>query len=147
MARVSRTAWQALREAPHAFAANFRIGRVQQIPKSAGAVAWQSPLNVIAKMQGLPAGLISATRLKEGRIELISTWVAQEARGKGVGEALVKEVLRWAQDQGATWVVFEVYPSNEHAIRLYERLGFEVEASTVGPLGPLRMAQRCVPAP
>jgi hypothetical protein len=47
-------------------------------------------VNVIAKMQGLPVGLISATRLNAGRIELLSTWVAPQARGKGVGEALVK---------------------------------------------------------
>ena len=52
--------------------------------------------------------------------------VSSTARGKGVGEALVRHSLETAARLGYRLLIFNaVVASNVHAIRLYERLGFE----------------------
>ena len=50
--------------------------------------------------------------------------VDEEARGKGVGDALNREALRLAAEAGATTVDLTSRPSREAANRLYQRLGF-----------------------
>lgn len=51
--------------------------------------------------------------------------VASAARGKGVGEALVRHSLEMGARLGYRLLIFNaVVASNIHAIRLYERLGF-----------------------
>ncbi len=68
---------------------------------------------------------MSGTALDEnGTVELISLWVASDARSKGVGDQLVNEVVRWAANQGAVAVTLAVKTNNAFAIRLYERSGF-----------------------
>jgi ribosomal-protein-alanine N-acetyltransferase len=46
-------------------------------------------------------------------------------RGKGIGENLLKEMMRIAQWFGTKKMTLEVRVSNEAAQRLYEKLGFE----------------------
>lgn len=58
----------------------------------------------------------------------VSIAVDPGARGRGVGEALLRELLRTARTRGVDAVSLSVEPSNP-ARRLYERLGFE----RVGP--------------
>lgn len=56
-----------------------------------------------------------------------SYMVAPQARGRGVGRALVEETLRWAQAQGYRGVQFNaVAQSNRGAVKLYRDLGFEI---------------------
>ena len=45
-------------------------------------------------------------------------------RGRGAGEALVRELLRIAVDEGAETVALTSRPEREAANRLYHRLGF-----------------------
>ncbi|SCK26766.1 GNAT family N-acetyltransferase [Streptomyces sp. WMMB 322] len=69
--------------------------------------------------------------------------VAPEARGQGVGQALVEYLLDWASACGFTGVQFNaVAASNTPAVRLYERLGFTVVGTVPGAfrhpmLGPV----------
>ena len=49
--------------------------------------------------------------------------VAETARGKGIGEALVAAVAREAVARGASRVEWSVLDWNEGAIRFYRRLG------------------------
>ena len=84
------------------------------------------PVNVVASIDGSAAGMVSATALDaEGAVELISMWVAPFARGCGVSDALVGAILAWAREQGAARVTLGVFESNEHALMLYRRHGFE----------------------
>ena len=51
--------------------------------------------------------------------------VVPERRGAGAGTALLLEVMHAAARMGARRATLEVRRSNEDAIRLYERLGFQ----------------------
>lgn len=53
--------------------------------------------------------------------------VLKEYRGKGIGLALLRETLRLAWEKGLEKVELEVFASNQAAINLYKREGFEVE--------------------
>jgi len=68
---------------------------------------------------------------------LISLWVAPEARGSGVGAALVEAVVAWARGSGLRRLVLDVGEHNPPARRLYERHGF-VATGVTGALPPPR---------
>lgn len=57
--------------------------------------------------------------------------VDQAARGRGVGEALVKECIEVARRSGAGIVELQSARSREAANRLYPRLGFALRDSNV----------------
>jgi RimJ/RimL family protein N-acetyltransferase len=57
--------------------------------------------------------------------------VRQEARGRGIGRALVAAGLDAATESGITRVELEVFASNAPAIRLYEAAGFRHEGRKV----------------
>ena len=61
--------------------------------------------------------------LDEGYISNVA--VAPEARRRGVGRALIAELLRRADEKELAFVTLEVRPSNEAAIALYSAFGFE----------------------
>jgi ribosomal protein S18 acetylase RimI-like enzyme len=84
------------------------------------------PYNAVAvTAEDQLVGQVGGTTLDGGRAELLSLWVAPEARGAGVGEALVEAVCRWAAtDAAAIAVRLSVRRTNDPAIRLYERTGF-----------------------
>jgi len=57
--------------------------------------------------------------------------VDEEARGRGVGEALTREALECARRSGARTVELTSRPSREAANRLYRRLGFALRETNV----------------
>jgi ribosomal protein S18 acetylase RimI-like enzyme len=57
--------------------------------------------------------------------------VDEEARGRGVGEALTREAVRLAAEAGALHVELSSHPSREAANRLYLRLGFDQRDTNV----------------
>lgn len=56
--------------------------------------------------------------------EIATLAVALEARGHGLGERLLRELMHASAMRDARRVFLEVRPSNASARRLYERLGF-----------------------
>ncbi|MGC8857120.1 MAG: GNAT family N-acetyltransferase [Anaerolineae bacterium] len=50
--------------------------------------------------------------------------VDEQARGQGIGEALVRQALQIARQAGAQGVALTSNPRREAANRLYQRLGF-----------------------
>lgn len=56
--------------------------------------------------------------------EIATLAVAIEARGRGLGEHLLRELMRLCIDRGARRLFLEVRPSNQKARALYERLGY-----------------------
>jgi ribosomal protein S18 acetylase RimI-like enzyme len=55
---------------------------------------------------------------------LYSIAVADTARGRGIGQALLRAVERGARARGCTRMRLEVRPDNPGAIRLYEKQGY-----------------------
>lgn len=115
----------ALADAPEAFSSTL----VEWSGEGDTEERWRARLttverNLLADIDGRPAGMVSGTAPSEGTVELISMWVAPGGRGRGVGDALVGAVLQWAVGQGATRVVLDVREHNRHAMALYERHGF-----------------------
>ncbi|HSR40962.1 MAG TPA: ribosomal protein S18-alanine N-acetyltransferase [Longimicrobiales bacterium] len=64
----------------------------------------------------------------EGEGELANLAVDTEHRRRGIGSALLDRVLERARAGGVRSLFLEVRVSNEEAVRLYERRGFEVIA-------------------
>lgn len=80
-------------------------------------------------------GMVAAIRssVEPSTAELISMWVAPEARRSGAGAQLVRHVVDWAMDSGYRTVELWVTRGNDAAERLYRTLGF-VETGDVQPL-------------
>jgi putative acetyltransferase len=72
-------------------------------------------------------GLMGGTLAEERHCGTFGLSVAREARGSGVGTALIGALLAWAPEHGITRVQLNAWANNPGSIRLYERLGFERE--------------------
>jgi len=70
-----------------------------------------------------PAGLAGVFDRDDGA-GLVSMWVRPDARGRGVGEALINATADWARNRGHQAMFLWVAEANEPARRLYERYGF-----------------------
>ncbi|SRX52674.1 GNAT family N-acetyltransferase [Aequorivita sp. CIP111184] len=63
----------------------------------------------------------------KGRTLHLEDLIVKEAkRGSGIGEALYKQVMKFAHDQGLKRVAWDVLDWNTGAIRFYERSGANV---------------------
>jgi len=61
---------------------------------------------------------------------LLGISVAQEWRGQGVGTALMTSAVDWARNSGVIHrVELYVFARNTGAIRLYQRMGFQIEGT------------------
>ena len=69
-----------------------------------------------------------------GIVNLFQMWVAPEARGLGLGAALLHAAIDWARSIGARGVRLGVVTDNAAAVRLYARAGFRA----VGVPAPIR---------
>lgn len=106
-----------------------------------------APLNLIADLDGRPAGMASGTTTDDAtERELISLWIAPFARGRGVAAALVLAIVDWARGVGARRIVLEVKADNDAARGLYRRLRF-VDAGAVDGRVDLRRMIRSLDAP
>lgn len=76
---------------------------------------------------GHVVGVVATDRDQSvGETELISMWVAPEARGAGLASDLIEVVVAWATARGSASVSLWVMRGNEPAQRLYESAGFLV---------------------
>ncbi|HZO41668.1 MAG TPA: GNAT family N-acetyltransferase [Methylomirabilota bacterium] len=74
---------------------------------------------------GLATGLAFDPEVPDDpRPELVAMFVAPEARGRALGEALVDAVVDWAKSRRATGLCLWVAAGNAPAIRLYEKCRF-----------------------
>lgn len=88
--------------------------------------------NLVAEVEGQVVGQLGLQVMQNARrrhVAEIGMGVAEAYQGQGIGSAL----LRAALDMADNWLALRrvellVYSSNEPAIALYERFGFEVEA-------------------
>jgi ribosomal protein S18 acetylase RimI-like enzyme len=137
---------QALAEDPGAFGARLADwqGPGDREDRWRGRLSIPGGHDVMAWSDEQPCGMASGVPAAGANwITLISMWVTPTARGRGVGDALVAEIVRYASDVGAGGVHLDVAEDNHAARRLYERHGFRVNGE-VGDLMPDGLARRLV---
>lgn len=86
-------------------------------------------LSLIAFHENKPVGfLLNGIRDNNGRKTAWNggTGVSSDFRGAGIGKALVQAALELYRDNNVELATLEAICENERAIRLYQRLGYEV---------------------
>ena len=113
---------------------------------------WRSRLSIpggcsfVVLLDGRGVGMVSAVPGDDaGTVELISMWVSPTARGRGVGDLLIRAAEQWAVGRGAGTLRLAVMPDKGGAIALYERNGF-VSTGEVGNLHPAGRGREAVMA-
>ena len=95
----------------------------------AGSIASPATVVTVAEWSGHPGGPpivvgYSVLARAADEAELLNLAVAEGARGRGVGTALVRRAITDAAEWGAWAVFLEVRASNAAALALYGRAGF-----------------------
>ena len=67
----------------------------------------------------------STRRVYAGVVE-VSIYVAESARGQGVGTALLRHLIEMSEAAGIWTLQAGIFPENQSSIRLHEKLGFRV---------------------
>jgi len=118
---------QALRDAPYAFSSTH-AGEAAFADDEWHRRAARDGSFLAFLPEVSPAGLGGGYLAAPDTVELISMFVRPQARGRGVGEAIIEAVAGWAIRQGAATVHLWVTETNKPARMLYERCGFTVTA-------------------
>ena len=74
-------------------------------------------------------------------------YVTEEARGRGVGGALIERAIARARDRGCRRVELDTNENNDDALRLYERHGFSATAKQDGEGRTLFLGLKLEPYP
>ncbi len=93
---------------------------------------------LVADDEGPIAGLAAMVGLASPELGML---VRAARRGQGVGDALVRACVAWAEGRGAREVVLHVFPHTAPAIALYRKHGFEDRALLRGAY-PRRSGER-----
>jgi GNAT superfamily N-acetyltransferase len=118
---------RALAEAPQAFGSTLAkestFADAVWVERATRGAAGEDKVTYVAEEGDRLVGLVTGS-VEAGRFDLFGMFVEPEARGRGVGAALVEAVIAWARARGATILYLGVTSTNHSAIALYERCGF-----------------------
>jgi len=82
-------------------------------------------------------------RCAYGGVAEVSVYVAEAARGRGVGRALLAELVRASEEAGIWTLQAGIFPENAASIAIHEACGFR-KVGVREKLGKLRGAWRDV---
>jgi len=124
---------QALRDDPESFGT-----RLQDVDDRESA--WRSRITAaeacfLAILDGSACGMVAVDHLPQG-LRLQSIFVSGQARGHGVGRALIEAVVNHAGDRPLHLCIVE---GNSAARSVYERIGFRHDGADVDADGHLFM--------
>ncbi|HEV8595332.1 MAG TPA: GNAT family N-acetyltransferase [Thermoplasmata archaeon] len=91
-----------------------------------------SSILYVAEVDGRVVGQIDAhtsTYPKARHVASLGIAIVRAYRGLGIGRLLMERVLTWMRVRGIEKAVLEVFSTNERAIALYRKMGFEVEGA------------------
>jgi ribosomal protein S18 acetylase RimI-like enzyme len=123
---------RALRDSPDAFGTTLAEAAARPMSWWEDAAAQRSQgwteCTFFAESGGEVVGLVGGywSDRPNAVVELISMWVAPEARRSGIASQLLNIVLGWAGMAAAASVQLWVTANNQPAIHLYEHLGFQM---------------------
>jgi RimJ/RimL family protein N-acetyltransferase len=86
----------------------------------------------VAEVAGRVVGQVDvriSTFSKARHVANLGIAIVRAFRGLGIGRALMERALDWMKQRRVEKATLEVFASNERAIALYQKLGFEVEAA------------------
>lgn len=130
---------RALEESPNAFGSTLDLEREQTdaawTERLQNAVSSGQDCALIAEVEGTPSGLVwaKADANDSGTVNIFQMWVAPQARGRGVGDALLQAAIHWAKQYGARFAKLGATCGDNPAVRLYQRTGF-VEFGATEPI-------------
>ncbi|MFM7134439.1 MAG: N-acetyltransferase family protein [Planctomycetota bacterium] len=137
---------RALTENPAAFGSRLEDWRAASEARWRERLGKSGSANFVARSGGAAVGMASGVPADAIEVaELVSMWVAPEARGRGVGDALVSSVVRWARSRGARELRLDVTAANSRAVALYARHGF-VDRGAASETGERAMVKALGPA-
>lgn len=84
------------------------------------------PNVVIAYLNDEPVGCGCFKKFDEQAAEVKRMFAREDARGKGVGAAVLTELEKWATELGYTFMVLEHGNKQPEASKLYQRQGYAV---------------------
>ncbi|NKB53173.1 MAG: ribosomal-protein-alanine N-acetyltransferase [Rhizobiaceae bacterium] len=90
---------------------------------------------LVARSVGNPDGPVlgfNIVRQAEDEAEILSIAVDPKARGRGLGESLMREAILRLRADRIEKLILEVDGSNESAIKLYNKLGFQTVGNRPG---------------
>jgi L-amino acid N-acyltransferase YncA len=92
--------------------------------------AAHSPLRLVAESDGAVVGWAAVSPYSDRRcyrgVGEESVYVSTPARGRGVGRALLDELIARAEADGIWTLLAGVFPENEASIALHRSVGFRV---------------------
>jgi len=128
----------ALTDAPDAFGPTADHARAQP---DAYWQTWASRLDaarglalLVLRVAGEPAGLVSATKDRNGVGHIGAMWVAPAGRGRHLGSRLLDRGLAFLDASGCRTIELSVTEGNDGPLSLYRSRGFEL----TGASEPLR---------
>lgn len=85
--------------------------------------------SILAFVGGVPAGLVNcfegfSTFACKPLVNVHDVSVQPEFRGRGIAQAMLREVELIARERGCCKLTLEVLQGNTHAIQLYQKIGF-----------------------
>jgi len=115
---------RSLTESPEAFASSVTMWTGDRDTEA----NWRDRLTApgicfLAYQGGAPVGMVAASPTDTG-VELISMWVAAEARRQGIGGRLIDAVIGWSDGSP---VRLRVIDGNLAALTAYESRGFVIQ--------------------
>jgi GNAT superfamily N-acetyltransferase len=117
--RVKELRLRALREEPNAFHSRYE-DEVEETDEE-----WRDWLGRTAVfVAGDYEAICGAYVREDGCAQLIAMYVLPDARGRGLGRALVAAVEDWARREGHPRVFLNVMDGNDAARALYESCGY-----------------------
>lgn len=81
------------------------------------------------------AGIFPTEGLPEDTCELVKMYLLKDARGRGIGKALMEQCIFCAEKNGFKKIYLETLPELNTAIGMYEKFGFKNVQNRLGNSG------------
>lgn len=105
---------------------------LSELFKTKGSIYWVAKEN--GKILG-GCGVFPTEGLPDGYAELVKLYLSKDARGKGIGHALMEKCFDSAKQLGYTHLYLESFPQLAKAVSMYEKSGFVKLSHALGNTG------------